>query len=96
MKEAEQIIADTRAMIDETHRNVTGHPASDDAVMLSLATQVYLARKALADERVGRLITASRTFVKDWRDGDFALPRLAEIHAEAIAEKIAAIDARQP
>lgn len=48
MKEADQIIADTRAMIDETHRNVTGHSASDDAVMLSLATQVYLARKALS------------------------------------------------
>jgi hypothetical protein len=48
MKEAEDIIRDTREMIDSTHRNVTGKPASDDAVMLSLATQVYLLRKKVA------------------------------------------------
>lgn len=48
MKEAEDIIRETREMIDPTHRNVTGKSASDDAVMLSLATQVYLLRKKVA------------------------------------------------
>lgn len=49
MKEAEKLIRETRDMIDPTHRNVTGQPASDDAVMLSLATQLYLARKKLTE-----------------------------------------------
>ncbi len=59
MKEAEDIIQNTREMIDETHRNVTGHPASDSAVMLSLATQVYLLRK-----KVGVLESAQRVKIK--------------------------------
>ncbi len=37
-----------------------------------------------------RIELAARTFVKDWRDGDFTLPRLAEIHALAIAEQLKA------
>lgn len=48
MKEADAIIRETREMIDPTHRNVTGKPACDDAVMLSLATQVHLLRKKVA------------------------------------------------
>lgn len=47
MEEADQIIRETREMIDQGYINITGKPAPDDAVMLSLATQLYLARKAL-------------------------------------------------
>ena len=34
-----------------------------------------------------RLHQAIAVMLKDWRDGDFALPRLAEIHMAAIEEK---------
>lgn len=33
------------------------------------------------------LHSAIATFLKDWNDGDFDLPRLAEIHVEGIREK---------
>lgn len=38
----------------------------------------------------GHVYSACRTFIKDWRDGDFQLPRLAEIHAKQIEGKIGA------
>lgn len=41
----------------------------------------------------GHVYSACRTFIKDWRDGDFKLPRLAEIHAEKIEEICLASDA---
>jgi hypothetical protein len=34
-----------------------------------------------------RLHLAISTMLKDWKDGDFVLPRLAEIHMEAVREK---------
>lgn len=50
-------------------------------------------RRLHGDYRVGELISVSRTFVKDWRDGDFALSSLALIHAQEIAAKVDAIEA---
>lgn len=37
-----------------------------------------------------RIETAARTFVKDWQDGDFTLPGLAEIHSTGIMEALKA------
>lgn len=40
----------------------------------------------------GNVYSTCRTFIKDWRDGDFQLPRLAEIHATKIEEMILATE----
>lgn len=37
----------------------------------------------------GHIYAALTCFLKDWKDGDFTLPRLAEIHAEKLRELIA-------